>query len=61
MGSLPLRQAAKIGAYVVKKELSGGKYPLVLIPYNGLMHFHQQEQQLEVLRRLRDKSDCIRG
>ncbi|HWX90961.1 MAG TPA: adenosyl-hopene transferase HpnH [Rhizomicrobium sp.] len=31
MGSLPLRQAAKIGAYVVKKELSGGKYPLVLM------------------------------
>lgn len=29
------------------------KYPLVLVPYNGLMHFHQQEQQLEVLRRLR--------
>jgi len=25
MGALPLRQAAKIGAYVVKKELSGGK------------------------------------
>src|SRR3979490_182353 len=31
MGWLPLRQAAKIGAYVVKKELSGGKYPLVLM------------------------------
>src|SRR5471030_1088502 len=28
---LPLRQAAKIGAYVVKKELSGKKYPLVLM------------------------------
>ena len=28
---LPLRQAAKIGAYVMKKHLSGGKYPLVLM------------------------------
>jgi MoaA/NifB/PqqE/SkfB family radical SAM enzyme len=28
---LPLRQAAKIGAYVVKKQLSGKKYPLVLM------------------------------
>ena len=29
---LPLRQAAKIGAYVVKKHLSGGRrYPLVLM------------------------------
>jgi SAM-dependent methyltransferase len=28
-------------------------YPLVIFPYNGLMHFHQPEQQLEVLRRLR--------
>src|SRR3569833_2634726 len=28
---LPLRQAAKIGAYVIKKHLSGGKYPLVLM------------------------------
>src|SRR5471032_1538662 len=28
---LPFRQAAKIGAYVVKKQLSGKKYPLVLM------------------------------
>src|SRR5580765_5641925 len=28
---LPLRQAAKIGAYVMKTHLSGGKYPLVLM------------------------------
>src|SRR5450432_505249 len=28
---LPLRQAAKIGAYVVKKQLSGKRYPLVLM------------------------------
>src|ERR1700747_489125 len=28
---LPLRQDAKIGAYVIKKHLSGGKYPLVLM------------------------------
>jgi ubiquinone/menaquinone biosynthesis C-methylase UbiE len=30
------------------------RYPLVIFPYNGLMHFHQQEQQLAVLRRLHD-------
>ena len=28
---LPLRQAAKIGAYVIKQHLSGKKYPLVLM------------------------------
>src|SRR5450755_3251796 len=28
---LPLRQAARIGAYVMKQHLSGGKYPLVLM------------------------------
>src|ERR1700753_1381168 len=28
---LPFRQAAKIGAYVVKQHLSGKKYPLVLM------------------------------
>ena len=28
---LPFRQAAKIGAYVMKKQLSGKKYPLVLM------------------------------
>jgi SAM-dependent methyltransferase len=37
----------------ILKYSSERKYPLVLIPYNGLMHFHEQEQQLEVLRRLR--------
>src|SRR6202040_4367056 len=29
--SLPVRQAAKIGAYVLKKHISGGKYPLVMM------------------------------
>src|SRR6202142_1300956 len=28
---LPFRQAAKIGAYVIKQQLSGKKYPLVLM------------------------------
>ncbi len=28
---LPFRQAAKIGSYVIRKELSGKKYPLVLM------------------------------
>ena len=32
MPSLPLRQAAKIGAYVMKQEFTGKKrYPLVLM------------------------------
>ncbi len=29
------------------------QYPLVIFPYNGLMHFHQQEQQIALLKRLR--------
>jgi SAM-dependent methyltransferase len=29
------------------------RFKLVLAPYNALLHFHHQEQQLEVLRRLR--------
>ena len=28
---LPFSQVARIGAYTVKKHLSGGKYPLVLM------------------------------
>lgn len=30
------------------------RYPLVIVPYNGLMHFHEQDQQLKVLRRLHE-------
>lgn len=30
------------------------KFKLMLVPYNGLMHFHDQETQLLVLRRLRE-------
>lgn len=29
------------------------KYKLTLVPYNGLMHFRDQEQQIALLRRLR--------
>lgn len=29
------------------------KFKLTLVPYNGLMHFHTQEKQLALLRRLR--------
>jgi SAM-dependent methyltransferase len=29
------------------------RFRLALVPYNGLMHFHEQEDQLELLRRLR--------
>jgi ubiquinone/menaquinone biosynthesis C-methylase UbiE len=32
---------------------SSQQYPLVIFPYNGLMHFHEQAQQIEVLKRLR--------
>lgn len=28
-------------------------YPLVIFPYNGLMHFHDPDQQLALLRKLR--------
>lgn len=33
------------------------RYKLVIVSYNGLLHFHTQEQQLEVLRRLHDLTD----
>jgi SAM-dependent methyltransferase len=38
----------------ILKYTSDRQYPLVIFPYNGLMHFHQQEQQLAVLKRLHD-------
>lgn len=38
----------------VLKYKTDKKYPLVLVPYNGLMHFHDQQQQIKVLTRLRD-------
>lgn len=31
----------------------GVKFKLILLPYNGLMHFHEQAVQLALLRRLR--------
>jgi SAM-dependent methyltransferase len=37
----------------ITKYASDKKYKLVIVPYNGLLHFHDQDQQLEVLRRLR--------
>jgi len=30
------------------------KFKLMLVPYNGMMHFHDQEKQLAVLKRLRE-------
>lgn len=33
------------------------KFPLVLVPYNGMMHFHSQEAQLAVLQKLREWVD----
>lgn len=38
----------------VLKYKTGNKYPLVLVPYNGLMHFHDQNQQLKLLGRFRE-------
>jgi ubiquinone/menaquinone biosynthesis C-methylase UbiE len=35
------------------------RFKLVLVPYNGLMHFHHQEQQLALLRRLRTWTDGL--
>jgi SAM-dependent methyltransferase len=29
------------------------KFKMVIVPYNGLLHFHEQDKHLEVLRRLR--------
>jgi len=37
----------------ILKYQSEQRYKLVLVTYNGLLHFHEQEQQLEVLKRLR--------
>jgi SAM-dependent methyltransferase len=39
-------------ADVLKIDLKQ-KFPLVIVPFNGLMHFHEQETQLELLKRLR--------
>jgi len=33
------------------------KFALVLVPYNGMMHFHSQEAQLAVLQKLREWVD----
>ncbi len=38
----------------ILKHKTDTRYPLVIVPYNGLMHFHEQEQQLKVLRRLHE-------
>jgi SAM-dependent methyltransferase len=37
----------------ILKFATDKKFKLVIAPYNALLHFHEQEQQLEVLRRLR--------
>jgi SAM-dependent methyltransferase len=37
----------------ILKYTSELRYPLLLFPYNGLMHFHSADDQLTVLRRLR--------
>lgn len=37
----------------ILKYTTKQRYKLVLFPYNGLMHFHEQEKQLTLLRRLR--------
>ena len=39
---------------VLTADLPALKFGMVLMTYNMLMHFHQQEQQLALLRRLRD-------
>src|SRR6266498_3287432 len=37
----------------ILKYRTDEKYPLVIVPYNGLMHFHEQHQQITVLQHLR--------
>jgi SAM-dependent methyltransferase len=36
------------------EEFDGGKFPLILLTYNMLMHFTRQEAQIEVLQNLRE-------
>jgi len=56
------RQAAEFGLQDRLQFIQGDilkytpdqKYNLILFPYNGLMHFHTADQQLTLLRRLRE-------
>lgn len=48
----PLPNARLILGDVLKHKAER-RYNLVLLSYNALMHFHAQQQQLELLRRLR--------
>lgn len=55
------RQAAALGLQDRLQFIQGDmlkyttdqKYNLILFPYNGLMHFHDPDQQIALLRRLR--------
>jgi ubiquinone/menaquinone biosynthesis C-methylase UbiE len=48
-----VRQRVKLMEGDVLKVPLKGQYALTLITYNGLLHFHEQEQQLALLKRLR--------
>ncbi len=41
----------------ILKHKTDQRYKLVLVTYNGLLHFREQEQQIEVLTRLRALTD----
>ncbi|MCU0463750.1 MAG: class I SAM-dependent methyltransferase [Anaerolineae bacterium] len=50
-----LRKKVKLYQGDVRKDnaLPQNHYGLTIVPYNGMMHFHSQEDQLAVLRNLR--------
>lgn len=48
-----LRQKMTLHLGDVQTYALDKKFKLVLVPYNGLMHFHDQETQIVVLKRLR--------
>jgi SAM-dependent methyltransferase len=52
-GMPALRKRLKLHAGDVRSYQMPTQFKLTLVPYNGMMHFHDQETQLQVLRQLR--------
>ncbi len=49
-------EAMQLKAEVVEADIfqySGKQFPLILLPFNTLMHFHEQTQQIALLRHLK--------
>jgi SAM-dependent methyltransferase len=53
-----LRDKVKFFQGDILKFTSDQKYKLALVTYNGLLHFHTQAQQIELLKRLRALVDA---